>query len=181
MRHSWRRRCRDVWHGKKHAHRPRIQNHHKHVNCTFLSVHCRLPLAMMRASTPRRTRQSAWLASTWWQPGTPVLNTFIHHQAAANAPDVPSLTLSPDVLSVANTGGGGWNLSGTGEMFRSCENNPFSFNQDYDKCFSRESGDRYRAFHKENCPFFLPLSLSLSRFLCESVQVTQGRERREAI
>lgn len=52
------------------------------------------------------------------------------------------------------------------------ENNHFSFNQDYDKC---ESGDRYKAFHKENCLFFL------SRLLCESVQVTQGRERREAI
>lgn len=37
------------------------------------------------------------------------------------------------------------------------ENNHFSFNQDYDKC---ESGDRYKAFHKENCLFFsLPASL----------------------
>lgn len=38
-------------------------------------------------------------------PARPCRNTFIHHQAAANAPDVPSLTLSPDVLSVANARG----------------------------------------------------------------------------
>lgn len=90
--------------------------------------------------------------------------SFIWSAAAANAPDVQSLTLSPGISSVANT------LQkiflGQGNDLE-LENSPFSFNQDYDKCFSRESGDRYRASHKENCPFFfspppLPVSLWIS-------------------
>ncbi len=101
-----------------------------------------------------------------------MLNAFHDKQQLQMHLMCQSLTLSPGVLSVANTEDE--IFLGQGNVLE-LENNPFSFNQDYDKCFSCESGDRYRAFHKENCPFFL------SRFLCESVQVTQGRERREAI
>lgn len=36
------------------------------------------------------------------------------------------------------------------------DNNPFSSNQDYDKCFNHESPDRNRAFYKENCLFTSP-------------------------
>lgn len=103
-------------------------------------------------------------------------NTFIHHQAAANAPDVPSLTLSPDVLSVANARGrdeiflGQGKCSGAGKitllalikiMINVSAVNPVTDTERFTKK--------------------IVLSLSLSRFLCESVQVTQGRERREAI
>lgn len=61
---------------------------------------------------------------------------FLWSAAAANAPAVPSLTLRPGVLSVANTVDE--IFPGQGNVLGLENNLPLSFNQDYDKCFSCE-------------------------------------------
>lgn len=87
-------------------------------------------------------------------------------QAAAN--DRQILTFSSIILNAANT------LQGICLGLRNhqeLDNNPFSSNRDYDKCFTHESPDRNRAFYKENCLFHL------SWLLCESIQETRVREK----
>lgn len=132
-------RC-TVWYYK--AHLFGFQNPNKHAHRTIIITYG------IDRHPPRVTRQPDWPRSDRYTHA----EHFLSSSAAVNAPHVPSLTPGPGILTVANAVD--QIFLGQGNVLE-LENNPFSFNQDHDKCFNCESGDRYRAFHKENCLFSL--------------------------